>query len=144
MHRLILAATLLLTLPGCFLNRETINEPIDALMVRQLEVGMSARSAVEKLGAPSEVVQLGRRTAYRYDAAVEKSSVLLLGLISFRNSDLRSDRLWLFFDEGDKLTHFGSTFATHHPQYAFIWEDVHEKADSEARDADRPGVGQDQ
>lgn len=141
MQRLILAALLLLSLPSCFLSREAINEPIDVLAVQQLQPGKSsALEVVELLGAPTEVIQLGRRSAYRYDASVEKSSILTAVAVTIRNSDLRQDRVWVFLDENDVLTHYGATFSTHHPQYAFIWEDVHEKADSEARDAHRPGL----
>lgn len=140
--RTFLLATLML-LPACAFARQDVNEPLDAELIRSLQPGKTtAREVVERLGAPTEVVQLGRRTAYRYDASTEKSTVLFLLLINFGNQDLRTDRLWVFFDENDVLTHHGAWFGTHRTQYAMPWEDVHEASDNEARDADRPGVGQ--
>ena len=56
------------------------------------------------------------------------------------NQDTRSDRLWVFFDEGDRMTHYGASFATHHTQYAMPWEDIHEDADDRAADAEREGL----
>lgn len=142
MLRPVLLATLML-LPACAFARQDVNEPLDAELIRALQPGKTtAREVVERLGAPTEVVQLGRRTAYRYDASTEKSTVLFLLLINFGNQDLRTDRLWVFFDENDVLTHHGAWFGTHRTQYAMPWEDVHEASDNEARDADRPGVGQ--
>lgn len=140
--RFVLLAILAL-LPACAFARQDVNEPLDAELIRSLLPGKTtAREVVERLGAPTEVVQLGRRTAYRYDASTEKSTVLFLLLINFGNQDLRTDRLWVFFDEHDVLTHHGAWFGTHRTQYAMPWEDVHEASDNEARDADRPGVGQ--
>ena len=130
----------LLCLFGCALARQEVNEPLDAAAIRSLQPGMTAREVVERLGAPTEVVQLGRRTAYRYDASTAKTAVLLLVLLNIGNQDTRSDRLWLFFDEAEHLTHFGASFATHRTQYAMPWEDVHEAGDNQSRDADRPGI----
>lgn len=126
---------------GCALARQDQNEPLDAVAIRSFEPGRTtAREVVEKLGAPTEVVQLGKRTAYRYDASTAKTALLFLVLFNVGNVDTRSDRLWVFFDEQDVLTHAGATFGTHHTQYAMPWEDVHEASDNESRDQHRPGV----
>ncbi len=131
----------LLLLPACAFARQDTNEPIDAEAVRAFAPGKTtAREVVERLGAPSEVVQLGKRSAYRYDGTTQKSAILFLLLINFANQDARSDRVWVFFDEHDVLTHCGATFGTHRTQYAMPWEDVHEASDNAARDAGRPGV----
>ncbi|MFY9345390.1 MAG: hypothetical protein WAT39_23060 [Planctomycetota bacterium] len=128
-------------LPACAFARQDLNGPIDAELVRSLQPGQTtAREVVEKLGAPSEVVQIGKRTAYRYDGSTTKSTVLFLLLVNFANQDSRSDRLWVFFDERDVLTHCGSTFGTHRTQYAMPWEDVHEPSDNASADEDRPGA----
>ena len=42
--------------------------------------------------------------------------------------------------ERDVLTHWGASFATHRTQYAMPWEDIHEPADNDSRDAGRPGA----
>lgn len=126
---------------GCGVARQDTNEPIDAPTVRAFEPGRTtARDVVERLGAPSEVVQLGRRTAYRYDATTAKSAILFLAVVNFGNQDTRSDRVWVFFDERDVLSHYGATFGTHRTQYAMPWEDVHEAQDGSSRDETRPGA----
>lgn len=130
-------------LAGCAIARQDTNEPLDAEIVRQLQPGKTtARELVEALGAPTEVVQLGRRVAYRYDATTSKSAVLILVAFNMGSQDKRSDRLWAFFDERDVLTHYGASYGTHRTQYALPWEDVHEASDNASRDANRPGVGQ--
>jgi hypothetical protein len=138
----ILPCCLLLLAAGCALARQDTNEPLDPEVVRSLVPGTTtAREVVERLGAPTEVVQLGRRTAYRYDATTTKSALLFLVVVNFGNQDTRSDRLWVFFDENDVLSHCGASFGTHRTQYALPWEDVHEAEDNQLRDAERPGVG---
>ena len=89
------------------------NEPIDALAVAQLQPGTStARQVVDLLGGPVEVVQLGRRTAYLYSASTQKSANLWAMALALSNTDTRQDRVWVFFDEGDVLTHVGATVET--------------------------------
>ena len=144
MKKLLLLA-LLLCLTGCFVSRGGLNEPLDAELVRLLEPGTTtAREVVEILGGPNEVVQLGRRSAYRYGATGTKTAIFSLVLITLRNEDTRQDRLWVFFDENDTLTHYGATFASHRTQYAMTWEDIHEQSDRDADDAERAGVGRDE
>jgi len=133
---------LLLILPSCFIRRQERNGPSDPTAVASLQPGTTtARQVVERLGAPTEVVQLGRRTAYRYDAASTKTAGFTVLFFTLFGSDTRSDRVWVFFDENEQLTHLGSTFAMHRTQYALPWENVHEAADNAARDAGRPGLG---
>ncbi|MBL9078836.1 MAG: hypothetical protein JNL08_15125 [Planctomycetes bacterium] len=140
--RHVFACSTLLFAAACAFARQDTNDPLDAATIRSFVPGTTtAREVVERLGAPTEVVQLGRRSAYRYDATAAKSTVLLLLVVNFGNQDTRSDRLWVFFDERDVLTHYGASFGTHRPQYALPWEDIHEAEDNAARDADRPGVG---
>jgi hypothetical protein len=132
---------LIAPLASCGIARMESNDPIDAEAVRSLAPGRStARDVVEKLGAPTEVVQLGRRSAYRYDASSSKSAGLVLVVFNMFAQDMRTDRVWAFFDEKDVLTHIGSTYGTHRTQYALPWEDVHESEDDVIRDAQRPGV----
>lgn len=134
---------LLLLLPACAFARQDTNEPLDAPTVRAFVPGKTtAREVVEKLGAPTDVVQLGKRTAYRYDGTTMKSTLLFLVVVNFANQDSRSDRVWVFFDEHDVLTHCGASFGTHRAQYALPWEDVHEPVDHVERDAERPGASQ--
>lgn len=141
MHRnLWLVSLLLLFLPGCFVSRDVTNEPLDIFRVKRLQPGMTASQVVEILGAPVDVVPLGKRSAYRYQATVNKRAGLFLLLFGFLNEDTRSDFVWVFFDEQDVLQHVAHTFASHRPQYAMPWEDVHEESDRLDDDEDRPGM----
>ncbi|MFT4512305.1 MAG: outer membrane protein assembly factor BamE (lipoprotein component of BamABCDE complex) [Planctomycetota bacterium] len=140
-HSLLLLA--LLPFAGCIIARQDVNEPLSAPLIKQLQPGTTtARQVVELLGGPNQVVQLGRRTAYLYEATSAKSAVVFTVVFNVGNSDTRQDRLWVFFDEADKLSHYGATYGTHRTQYAMPWENVHEASDNEARDAGREGVGQ--
>jgi len=114
--------------PGCFMTRGTVNAPIDRADVQKLVPGTStARDAGAVLGAPAEVVQLGKRTAYRYEFTTTKRGVLFLIVLGFYNEDTRSDRVWLFFDANDVLTHLGTTLEAADTEYALPWYDIHEK-----------------
>jgi hypothetical protein len=138
----LLLLSLLSTLAACVIGRQETNEPLDPVVVQTLRPGTTtARQVTERLGAPTEVVQLGRRVAYRYDAGNSKSSMLILLLFNMIGEDTRSDRLWVFFDDRDVLTHYGVSYATHRTQYALPWEDVHEPYDNAVRDSERAGLG---
>src|SRR5690606_17517603 len=83
------------------------------------------------------VVQLGERSAYRFDHEVTKAAALILLLVNLGATDTRSDRLWVFFDENGVLTHYGASLEAHRTQYALPWEDVHEEHEDRAADEDR-------
>jgi outer membrane protein assembly factor BamE (lipoprotein component of BamABCDE complex) len=129
-------------LAGCGVAKQVVNDPLDAAVINQLKPGKTtARQVVEMLGGPNEVVQLGLRTAYRYDSTSTKSAVLFLFLVNLANQDTRQDRLWVFFDTNDILTHFGASYGTHRTQYAMPWQDVHDGEGDDSRDEQRAGVG---
>lgn len=128
-------------LAGCFLSRSDTNEPLAPDLFRKLVPGRTtAREAVELLGAPNEVVELGQRSAYRYDATTLKRAGFTILVLTMLGEDQRQDRAWLFFDAGDVLSHYATTFGVHRTQYALPWEDVHEDEDNAVRDAERPGL----
>jgi outer membrane protein assembly factor BamE (lipoprotein component of BamABCDE complex) len=123
-------ATLMAT--GCSFGRITVNEPLDPRAVSGLVPGEStAADVVELLGAPSDVVPLGRRSAYRYDAESTKAAAFLMIVVNLGNVDRRSDRVWVFFDEDDVLTHVAATFAMGRTRYGFPWTDVHRNVKKE-------------
>ena len=86
----------------------------------------TAAQALELLGAPTEVIQLGRRSAWRYDHTVVKRTGLTVIVFTAINSDTQSDRAWLFFDENDVLTHFGSTLTAETSEWVPPWFTSHE------------------
>ncbi len=137
----IIALPLLLLAAGCMWVRIDTNEPIDAAVVRAFRIGeTTAREVTERLGAPVDVVQIGHRSAYHYEATLMKETSLYMVVVTLGNYDTRSDRVWLFFDEKDVLTHQSATFAVHRPRYAMPWVDVHDAEGDAARDATRPGL----
>jgi hypothetical protein len=115
-------AAALAVLPACLIVRDTTNEPLQAEVLAQLTPGATtAAQAVELLGAPTEIVQLGFRSAYRYEFGAAKRAALFLIVINLSNTDARADRIWLFFDQDDLLTHVGSSFDADDARYALPW-----------------------
>lgn len=126
MRSLFLALSLAL-LPACAMSRTSENEPLEASLLASLRPGTTtAREVVDLLGAPVDIVQLGHRSAYRYQFSNSKSAMLFLLVVIFQNQDSRNDRAWLFFDENQVLTHMGVTLEAAGVEYAMPWEDVHE------------------
>lgn len=126
MRRLLLASLLCLA-PACAMGRATENAPLDAQKLHRLQPGTStAREVVELLGAPVDVVQLGKRSAYLYQYTSTKSAALILLVANFYNADQRADRAWVFFDENQVLSHVGVTLAGGDTEYAMPWEDLHD------------------
>ncbi len=109
--RFFILSLALLLAPGCFLSKAHINEEFDALALEKLVPGQStADDVLEILGAPMDVVQLWNRSAWRYDHTQSKDSRLFLVVVNFSNTDSKQNRIWVFFDEHDVLTHVGGTF----------------------------------
>jgi hypothetical protein len=127
MHlRTLAVVPLLAVLSGCLIDRSTVNEPLEAGLVAELRPGTTTASeAVALLGAPSEVVQLGRRSAYRYQFEASKRAALFLVVVNLMGSDTRADRVWLFFGEDDVLTHVATTFESQDARYALPWTKLH-------------------
>lgn len=121
-----LLPVLLLLAPGCLVARTSLNTPIDPERVASLQPGMSSADVVAALGAPTEVVQLGTRSAYRFDHVKKKRSGLYIVIVGLFNEDTREDRVWAFFDEAGLLTHLGATFEAGDTQYAMPWSEIHE------------------
>src|SRR5213082_1348485 len=104
MHKLLPFAFAALLLPSCLLSRSTANEPLHRDKIDALKPGTStATDVANTLGAPTEVVQLGTRMAWRYDFTIDKVAGFSIIVLSFINSDTRADRAWLFFDANNVL-----------------------------------------
>jgi hypothetical protein len=121
---LLASAAAALLLPSCFLGRSTINEPLREAVVESLVPGRStAGDVVALLGAPVEVVQLGRRSAYRYDSTVAKRTGLFLLVVGVYNNDQQSDRVWIFLDEEGVLTHVAASYHAGEARHRLPWQD---------------------
>lgn len=125
--RSLLLVPFLVLICSCVMSRASENVPLDAASLWSLHPGSTtAREVVELLGAPDDIVQLGRRSAYRYRFTSAKHAELILIVVNFVNTDSRSDRAWLFFDENQVLTHAGLSFEAAGTEYAMPWENVHD------------------
>ena len=123
-----LPACLLLPLlmSSCIIYRNDVNEPLKAERIAKLRPGVtSAQDALNLLGAPADVIQLGKRTAWYYEHVRSKTSGFWALLVVLSSTDTRSDRLWLFFDEKGVLRHAGSTLAAERSGYRLPWSNPH-------------------
>ena len=110
MTRFTLALVLIPLLSGCFMGRTTRHRPLDGQAIAALQPGVAtATDVVTALGAPTEVVQLGHRSDYRYDYGQQKQTGLVLIVLGLYGLDSQEDRAWFFFDENNLLTHVGAT-----------------------------------
>jgi outer membrane protein assembly factor BamE (lipoprotein component of BamABCDE complex) len=110
--------------PSCFINRERVNQAIDQKAYARLEAGVStADDVLRELGAPTEVVQLAKRSAWRYDFTLKKGAAFWPIILVFVNTEARQDRVWAFFDEAGLLTHVGASFEADKASYAMPWSD---------------------
>ena len=83
--------------------------PVRLLILKARQLGFSTWS-------------LGRM----YEFTTTKNAALILVAVNFYNADRRSDRVWVFFDENQVLTHVGSTFQGSEVEYAMPWQELHE------------------
>ncbi len=134
-------ALLTLLACGCAIARTAENEPLDPALIEKLEPGKTtALETVELMGAPVDVVQLGRRSAYLYKHTREKSTGVVLIVFNMLNQDHREDRLWVFFDEQGTLTHFGSTLQADRTQVATPFKDLYKEKEEPEKEPDAEPV----
>jgi hypothetical protein len=125
LRALTLSASISALLPSCFISRTTGNEPLQAHNMDGLKAGTStATDVANALGAPNEVVQLGKRMAWRYDFTTAKQAGFSIIVLTFVNTDARADRAWFFFDEGSVLQYAGRTFQAERTEYSMPWQDM--------------------
>jgi len=118
---------------GCVASRFTDNEPFDPELIDSFVPGTTTATEVtEVLGPPVRVVELDVRSAYLYEFTNSKTTGLVFLIVNFVNSDSRADRVWLFFDSRDVLTHSGSLLSAHRARFAMPWVRVH-AADKNAK-----------
>ncbi|MAF66960.1 MAG: hypothetical protein CMJ84_15055 [Planctomycetes bacterium] len=125
MRHLLSILLLALLSSSCFVSRDRVNEPLSQPLVLDLEPGVSSGDDVlDALGAPADVVQLGRRSAWLYLFTQTKSAAFSVLVLTLMNTDTRSDRVWVFFDEAGTLTHVGGSFDGAETAYDMPWSAV--------------------
>lgn len=123
---LLLSLLLVPLCSACLFSRVDSNEPISEAAVESLQPGVhTATDVLRLLGGPTQVVQLGRGSAYGYDHRTEKQAALLLLIFGIRGVDERSDRVWAFFDENNLLVNIGSSLQAGDAEFElpFLGED---------------------
>ncbi len=124
-HTVALTCTALLA-SSCILYRNDKNEPLDGAAIEGLANGSTtAQQALDLLGAPNDVIQLGNRSAWYYEFSKSKTAGIWLLLVVISGTDTRTDRLWLFFDENGILRHHGATLAAGRAGFSLPWSDPH-------------------
>ena len=119
--------SLLAILPGCFTTRTTVNQQLSTEAAAQIATGTTATEVVELLGAPTDIVQLGHRSAYLYEFQQTKTMGFLAVVVGLMNSDTRSDRIWVFLGPGGtEVTHVGSSFDADKVQTGMPWSDLND------------------
>ncbi len=129
MYRLLLSLTVIGVLPsltGCLaFARRQVDHRLSPEAVSQITQNSTKADVTRLLGAPQEIVFSNREHdplrehAYIYDHSTTKFSVISLALVNFGNSDEKSDRVVVFFDEAGKVTHVGATFRAEDASYGF-------------------------
>ena len=113
----------LLGLSSCLMQRQYDNLPVEREKLAELEPGVTtAGEVVELMGGPNRVIELYRRSAYLYEFVQTKQAGLFLIVVNLRGQDLKSDRVWLFFDENDILSHYGASFEADLAEFKMPWE----------------------
>ena len=111
----------LLATPACYMGQATVDEPLDATAIAQLQPGQSTADDVTRLlGAPNQVVEIGNGSAWLYQAQRGKQMGMWLLIFGAFGQDTRSDRCWVFFDEGGHLTHVGATLSADEAEYHLL------------------------
>lgn len=108
----IVTLLLISSIIGCaVIGRSKNFRPFDENALTQVTPGKTTANEVTKLfGAPSQIVKLSNGNAYVYERSLSKATGLWLVVLTFANFDTQYDRIVFFIDNGDIVSHYGSTF----------------------------------
>jgi hypothetical protein len=116
--KFLVLATLPFLIGGCLFSHRRVNAPIRPDAVELLVPNQStAADVAAALGAPTDVVQLGYASAWRYDHVVEKQTALVLMLFNLRGVDTDADRVWVFFSQEGIVTQVAATLEAGQAEY---------------------------
>jgi hypothetical protein len=100
MPRLYLSLSLGLAaaLSGCAFSRGELGVPFDETGLAAIKKGQSTEDDVTRLlGAPDNIIELGKREAFHYYRYTMKHATLLV----FSRVNIAADELYVFFSEKD-------------------------------------------
>ncbi len=103
---------------SCYMGEMTIGQPIEASAVSQLQPNhSSAQDVADLLGAPTQVVELGNKSAWLYEAQKARQAGILIFVFGTFGQDNQYDRCWVFFDENGLLTHVALSLKANATEY---------------------------
>ena len=103
---------------SCVMSEMTIGQPLESSAISQLQPNhSSAQDVADLLGAPNEVVELGNKSAWLYEAQKERLAGIFLLVFGTSGQDTQFDRCWVFFDENGLLTHIASSLEANNAEY---------------------------
>jgi outer membrane protein assembly factor BamE (lipoprotein component of BamABCDE complex) len=103
---------------SCVMSEMTIGQPLESSAISQLQPNhSSAQDVADLLGAPNEVVELGNKSAWLYQAQKERIAGVFLIVFGTSGQDRQFDRCWVFFDENGLLTHIASSLESSTAKY---------------------------
>ncbi len=96
----LLLVGLSLILQGCVVSRGRVGNPIDEASVQKIEKGTSKKDlVVTLLGAPDRMIVGNEKEIFHYYYYDGKSPGLFLLLLNIISVNVRSDNLYVFFDQ---------------------------------------------
>ena len=109
---------LILLCGSCVMGEMTTGQPLEASAISQLQPNhSSAQDVADLLGAPNQVVELGNKSAWLYEAQKERIAGLFILVFGTSGRDTQFDRCWVFFDENGLLTHIASSLESSDAEY---------------------------
>ena len=103
---------------SCVMAEMTIGQPLESSAISQLQPNhSSAQDVADLLGAPNQVVELGNKSAWLYEAQKERIAGIFLLVFGTSGQDTQFDRCWVFFDENSLLTHIASSLESGTAEY---------------------------
>ena len=103
---------------SCVMAEMTIGQPVESSSISQLQPNhSSAQDVADLLGAPNQVIELGNKSAWLYEAQKKRLAGIFLLVFGTSGQDTQFDRCWVFFDENSLLTHIASSLESGTAEY---------------------------
>lgn len=103
---------------SCVMSEMTIGQPLELSAISQLQPNhSSAQDVADLMGAPNQIVELGNKSAWLYEAQKERRAGLFILVFGTYGQDKQFDRCWVFFDENGLLTHIAYSLEASNAEY---------------------------
>ncbi len=96
----VLLLGLTLILQGCIVSRGRVGNPLDEAGIQRIEKGITTKDVVVTLlGAPDRIIVGNEKEIFHYYYYDGKSPGLILLVLNIISVNVRSDNLYVFFDQ---------------------------------------------